>query len=47
LFGLARDGKVNESEAREILTIAAQRAGLPERETLATIQSAYKGAYAG
>ena len=47
LFNLAKDGLLSELDARDTLTAAAQRAGLNERETTATIQSAYKGAYAG
>lgn len=47
LFQLVRDGNLtNESEVRDILTHAGMRAGLAQRETLATIQSAYRGAMA-
>ncbi len=44
LFHLVRDGQLSESEVRDTLYAAAVRAGLAERETLATIQSAYRGA---
>lgn len=47
LFHLVRDGLLNESEVRDTLYVAAQRAGLEERETLATINSAYRGALGG
>lgn len=44
LFGLAKQGQVNESDARDILTAAAKRAGLAEREIQATLGSAYRAA---
>lgn len=44
LFHLVREGQLNEGEAREVLESAAMRAGLEQRETLATINSAYRGA---
>lgn len=46
LFGLAKNGEVNETEVRDTLTAAAQRAGLDEREIIATIGSAYRAATA-
>lgn len=47
LFHLVREGQLNEGEAREVLESAAIRAGLEQRETMATINSAYRGAMAG
>lgn len=44
LFGLVKQGKVNESDVRDTLTAAAQRAGLAEREIISTLGSAYRAA---
>lgn len=45
LFHLVKDGQLSESDVRETLYAAALRAGLEQRETLATINSAYRGVW--
>lgn len=47
LFGLVAEGKLNESEARTVIEMGAQRCGYPQRETLAVIRSVAAKRWAG